>query len=42
MAIIQLRDAGKSFGELQQLVESDDPLHAKSVKIQNTIDELVN
>jgi len=42
MAIIQLRDAGESFSELQRLVETDDPLHAKSVKIQNAIDELVN
>lgn len=42
MAVLQLRDAGKSFGELQRIVDSEDPLHAKSVRIQNAIDELVN
>ncbi|MDA0823636.1 MAG: tetratricopeptide repeat protein [Proteobacteria bacterium] len=42
MAVLQLRNAGKSFSELEKLVDSDDPLYAKSIKIQNAIDELVN
>jgi Flp pilus assembly protein TadD len=42
MAVLQLRNAGKSFSELERLVESDNPLHAKSIKIQTAIDELVN
>lgn len=42
MAVLQLRGARQSFSELQLLLEPSDALHAKSVKIQNTIDELVN
>jgi len=42
MAVVQLREAGKSFAELEILVQPEDELHKKSVKIQNTIDELVN
>ena len=42
MAVIQLRQAGKSYEELELLVKPGDPLHAKSVKIQQFIDELVN
>ncbi len=42
MAVIQLRQAGKSFEEVELLVEPDDELHKKSVKIRETIDALVN
>ena len=42
MALIQLRQADKSYEELELLVKPGDPLHAKSVKIQQFIDELVN
>jgi tetratricopeptide (TPR) repeat protein len=42
LAVIQLRNAGKSFSELEKVVDSESPLHAKSIKIQNAIDELVN
>jgi cytochrome c-type biogenesis protein CcmH/NrfG len=42
MAVLQLREAGKSFGDREILLKPDDPLHDKTVKIQKTIDELVN
>ncbi len=42
VAVIQLRTAGKSFAELEILVKPDNPLHAKSVRIQKAINELVN
>ena len=42
MAVIQLRQAGKSFEELELLVEPDSELHKKSVKIQESINALVN
>lgn len=42
MAVTQLREAGNSFHELEILVDGDDPLHEKSVRIQKAIDELVN
>jgi len=42
MAVVQLREASKSFAELEVLVQPEDELHKKSVKIQKTIDELVN
>lgn len=42
MAVTQLRNSGESFRELEMLVDEDDPLHAKSVRIQQAINELVN
>jgi len=42
MAVVQLRQAGKSFGEVELLVEPDNELHKKSVKIQESINALVN
>lgn len=42
IAVTQLREAGASFLELEMLTAEDDPLHEKSVRIQRTIDELVN
>lgn len=42
MAVVQLRESGKSFLELEMLVEESDPLHEKSVRIQQAINELVN
>lgn len=42
MAVLQLREAGKSFSELEILVDKDDALFDKSVNIQRSIDELVN
>lgn len=42
MAVTQLRDAGQSFLELEMLVGEDDPLHEKSVRMRQSIDELVN
>lgn len=42
IAVTQLREAGASFLELEMLTKEDDPLHAKSVRIQRAIDELVN
>ena len=42
LAVSQLREAGKSFSELELLLKPDDPLRAKSERIQQTIDELVN
>lgn len=42
MGVTQLRNSGESFRELEMLVDEADPLHEKSVRIQRTIDELVN
>jgi Flp pilus assembly protein TadD len=42
MAVMQLREAGKSFAELELLVEPGDALYKKSIKIQKAINELVN
>jgi len=42
MAVTQLRDSGKSFLELEMLVEDDDPLHEKSIRIQQSIEELLD
>ena len=42
MAVAQLRNSGESFHELERLVDEDDPLHEKSVRIQQAINELVN
>jgi len=42
MAVIQLREAAESFSHVEQLAEEGDALYKKSVKIQHTIDELVN
>ena len=42
MAVTQLRNSGESFRELEMLVDEDDPLHEKSVRIQQIINELVN
>lgn len=41
MAVVQLRQAAGSFAELELLVEPDDDLHEKSVRIQRAIEDLV-
>jgi cytochrome c-type biogenesis protein CcmH/NrfG len=42
MGVVQLRHAGKSFEEVELLVEPDNELHKKSVKIRESINALVN